>query len=153
MSEMCCTWLAENTGCKNYARNRHLGTITQLCRAISSQLRHVSAIGKELVKPRYLLHMSSQYSELWPINGWNLLASLGHLSKFQWVSRFGFITAATSLSGSYPNFALCPAISWHGIVYIHFQQLLPPDGILPRAQFTVSIYTPSHKFVGLYLRN
>ena len=29
------------------AKNRHLGTITQLCRAISSQLRHVSTIGKK----------------------------------------------------------------------------------------------------------
>jgi len=27
-------------------KNRHLGTIAQLCPAISSQLRHVSAIGK-----------------------------------------------------------------------------------------------------------
>ena len=31
----------------------------QLCRAISSQLRHVSTIGKKLVKQQYLLHMSS----------------------------------------------------------------------------------------------
>jgi len=32
------------------AKNRHLGTIAQLCRAMSSQLRHVSTIGKKLVK-------------------------------------------------------------------------------------------------------
>ena len=31
------------------AKNRHLGTIAQLCRAISSQLRHVSTIGKKLL--------------------------------------------------------------------------------------------------------
>jgi len=29
-------------------KNRHLGTIAQLCRAISWQLRHVSTIGKML---------------------------------------------------------------------------------------------------------
>ena len=40
------------------AKNRHLGTIAQLCRAISSQLRHVSTIGKKLVKQHYLLYMS-----------------------------------------------------------------------------------------------
>ena len=34
-------------------RNRHLGTIVQLSRAISSQLRHVSTIGKKL-KQQYL---------------------------------------------------------------------------------------------------
>ena len=46
-SERCCTRLAENTGRKKVAKNRHLGTIPQLCRAISS---HVSTIGKKLVK-------------------------------------------------------------------------------------------------------
>jgi len=40
------------------AKNRHLGTIAQLCRAISSQRRHVSTIGKKLVKQQYLLYMS-----------------------------------------------------------------------------------------------
>jgi len=46
---MCCMWLAENTGRKNVAKNRHLGTIAQLCWAISSQLRHVSTIGKKFL--------------------------------------------------------------------------------------------------------
>jgi len=46
---MCCTRLAGNTGCKNDAKNLHLCTIAQLYRAISSQLRHVSTIGKKLL--------------------------------------------------------------------------------------------------------
>jgi len=37
-SETCCTRLAENTVRKKVAKYRHLGTIAQLCRAISSQL-------------------------------------------------------------------------------------------------------------------
>ena len=45
-SEMYCTRLAANTGRKKVAKNRHLGTIAQICRAISSQRRHVSTIGK-----------------------------------------------------------------------------------------------------------
>ena len=57
--ETCCTRLAENTGRKKVAKSRHLGTIVQFCRAISSQLRHVSTIGKKLVKQQYVLHMSS----------------------------------------------------------------------------------------------
>jgi len=48
-SEMCCTRLAGNTGRKNDAKTRHLRTIAQLCRAIFSQLRHVSTIGKNLL--------------------------------------------------------------------------------------------------------
>jgi len=62
--------------------------------------------------------MFAQYAELRPING--------------------FVTAATSLNGSQPNFALCSAICWPGTLYIHFRQLLPPDGILPRAKFSLS---------------
>jgi len=58
-SETCCTRLAENTGHKKLAKNRHLGTIAQLYRAISSQLRHVLTIGKKLVKQQYVLHMFS----------------------------------------------------------------------------------------------
>ena len=36
-------------------KSRHLGPIAQLCRAMSSQLKHVSTIGKKLVKQQYLL--------------------------------------------------------------------------------------------------
>jgi len=54
---MCCTRLAANTGRKNYAKNRHLRTIAQLCRAISSQLRNISIIGKKLVKQQYFPHI------------------------------------------------------------------------------------------------
>jgi len=45
MSEICCTRLAENTRRKD----RHFGTIAQLCPAISLQLRHISTIGKNLL--------------------------------------------------------------------------------------------------------
>jgi len=46
---MCCSRLAANSGRKKLAKSRHLGTIAQLCRAISSQLLHVSTIGKNLL--------------------------------------------------------------------------------------------------------
>jgi len=54
---------------KKSPKIRHLGTIAQLCQAVSSQLMHVSTIGKKLVKQQYLPHMSSQYGELQPTNG------------------------------------------------------------------------------------
>ena len=40
---------AENTGRKISAKNRHLRTIPQLCRAVSSQLRQLSTIGKRVL--------------------------------------------------------------------------------------------------------
>ena len=54
---------------------------------------------KELVKQQYLLHMSSQYVELRPTSGRDLLVSLGHPGKFQRVSRLGSVTARHSSSG------------------------------------------------------
>jgi len=58
-----------SAGPRKVAKNCHLGTIAQLCRVISLQLRHVSTIGKKLVKQQYLLHMFSQYRELRPTSG------------------------------------------------------------------------------------
>jgi len=55
-------------------------------------------------------------------NGWDRLADP---SKFQPVSRLGFVTAPTSLNGGQPNFARCLAVSWAGTLYIHFRGLLP----------------------------
>jgi len=81
--------------------------------------------------------MSPQYDKLWPTNGWDLLASLGHPSKFQRVSRLGFVTAATSLNGGQPNFGRCLAVSLTGTLCIRFPGLLPHNGILPHAKFTL----------------
>jgi len=125
MSEMCCMRLAENTGCKKSPKIRHLRTIAQLCRAISSQLRHVSTIGKKNLLNSNISPMSSQYGELRPTSGWDRFGCLGHPSKFQRVLGLGFVNAAMSLNGSQPNFAGCLVISWAGILYIHFRRFLP----------------------------
>jgi len=117
-------------------KNRHLGTIAQICRAISSQVMHVSTIGKKLAK-QHLLHMTLQCDELRPTSGWDHFVSLGRPSKFQRVSRLGFVTAATSLNGSQPNFARCLAVSCAATLYIHFWRLLPRNGILPSAKFSL----------------
>ena len=72
------TRLSENTGRKKNRKIRHFHTIAQLCRAISSQLRHISTIGKKLVKQQCVLQTSSQYGELRPISGLNWSGSMGH---------------------------------------------------------------------------
>jgi len=60
---------------------------------------------KKLVKQQYLLHMSPQYGELRPANGWDRFVSLGHPCKFQRVLHLGSITAWHSSIGRQPNFA------------------------------------------------
>ena len=135
MFETCHTWLTENTGCKNYAKNGRLRTITQLCRAISPQLRHVSTTGKKLLNSN-ISHTSSQYGER-PTNGWDRLASLGHPSKFQRASRLGFVTAPMSFNRGQPNSARrLPSVGLVHHIYM-FWGLLPPNGILPGAKFTL----------------
>jgi len=97
-SEMCCTWFAEKIqDAKNAQKNHHLRTIAQLCRAISSQLRHVSTIG-ELLEQQYLLHMSSQYGKPRPTNGWDQLVSLGHPSKFELPHFVSWLRYCTDVS-------------------------------------------------------
>jgi len=86
-------------------RTQKIAKIGQISRAKSSQLRHISTIGKQLVKQQYLLQMSPQYGELRPTSGWDRFGSLGHPCRFQRVSRLGSVTAWHSSSGRQPNFA------------------------------------------------
>jgi len=63
--------------------------------------------------------------------------SLGHPSTFQRVSRLGFVIAVMSFTGGQPNFSQCLAVSWAATLCVHFWGLLPRDGILPGANFTL----------------
>ena len=134
-SETCCTRLAENTGCKKSPKIRHLRTITH-CRAVSSQLRHVSTIGKKLVKQQYLPTSPHNMVNFGPLaaeisslvwgtpanfNGFHVLASL--------LQRHRSIEANQTLHYVWPSPGL--------IHYIHFPGLLPRNRILPGAKFTL----------------
>ena len=72
---------------------------------------------KKVVKQQYLPHMSSQYGELGPLAAEISSVVFGHPCKFQLVSHLGFVTAATSLNGSQPNFARSLALTWAGRLY------------------------------------
>ena len=87
------------------AKNRHLGAIAQICRAISSQLRHVLTIGKKLLSSNISPTCPPQYCALRPTSGWDRSGSLGHPSSFQRLSRVGIVTARQSSSQRQPNFA------------------------------------------------
>ena len=95
-SEICYTWLAGNAGPKKSQKIRHLSTIAQLCRTISSQLRHISTIGKKLLNsnisstcPHNMVNFSPLAVEIcWRVGGTP--------NKFQRVSRLGSVTARHS---------------------------------------------------------
>jgi len=103
MSEMYCTRLAETQD----AKNRHFGSIGQLCRAVSSQLRHVSTLEKNLLNidtcSTCLLNMvnfglltAEIYSRVW--------GTPANFNGF-FRSRLGSVTARHSNSGRQTNFA------------------------------------------------
>ena len=88
-SETCCAGLTGNAGPKKSLKIRHLDTIAQLCRAISSQLRHVSTMGKNLLNSNsftcpHIMNFGPLTAEIgWPVwvtpansSGYRMLASL-----------------------------------------------------------------------------
>jgi len=93
MSEMCCTLLAGNTGRKN----RHISTIAQLCRAISSQLRRASTIGKKLVRHQYLLHMMN-FGPLTAENCWRVWGTPANFNGFRVLAALLHCTPAVGVS-------------------------------------------------------
>ena len=62
-------------------------------------------------------------------------------SKFQRVSRIGFVTAPPTNDGQQRSTKLCTMfghlLGWNSVYRLHFRGLLPPNGILPRAKFTL----------------
>jgi len=84
----------KNTGRKKIAKYRHLGTVAQLCWAVSSQQRHISTVGKKnLLKsnisstcPHNMVNFSPLTAEIvsgvWGtpanFNGFSVLAALLH---------------------------------------------------------------------------
>ena len=88
--------IAELQDTKKSPKNRHLGTIAQLCRAISSQLRHVSTIRKKNL-------LNSNTSSTYPDNMVNfgpLAAEIG-LPVWGTAANFnGFRVLAALLHGT-----------------------------------------------------
>jgi len=124
-SETCCTRLPEIQDAKY---RQKFAICAQSHNFVGLYLRNKGTrrqSGKHF-KQEYLLHVSSQYGELRRTSGWDRFVSLGHPSKFQPVSHYGFVTAPTSLNGGQPNFARCLAVSWAGTLYITFSGALAP---------------------------
>jgi len=132
---MCCARLAGNAGPKKLAKNRHLDTIAQLCRAISSQLGHVLTIEENSLNSNisptcpynmvnFCLLAAEIVSLVWGIlanfNGFCVLAALLHSTLVLGVSQTSrvehtappiFSRAAITL-GSGPHSSLLIKFCW-----------------------------------------
>jgi len=76
---MCCTWITGNTGRKKSPSAHHRTTLSGYVFATKA---YIDNWKKKLVKQQYLLHMSSQYGELWHTSGWDRFSCLGHPANF-----------------------------------------------------------------------
>jgi len=86
---------------KKSPSGRHLTTLSGYIFATKAHIDN----RKKSVKQQYLRHMSLQYGEVRPTNGWDRFVSLGHPSKFQLVSRLDSVNVWHCSSGRQPNFA------------------------------------------------
>ena len=100
---------------------RHLCAIAHLCRAISSQLRHVSTIG---TKNLLICNISSRcfhdmvnFGPLAAEICWRVCGTPANFNGFRVLASL-LQAAATSLNGNEPNFTRCLAASWTGTLYI-----------------------------------
>jgi len=111
---------------QKWCKNRHLRTIAQLCRAESSQLRHVSTIGKKLVEQQYLLQMFPQYGEHRPTNSWDRVASLWRVQGTP--ANFNGFCVFTSLVQRLAHRRQSPSRNrfyrWYSINWSHFSNKL-----------------------------
>jgi len=91
---MCSTRLAGNTRRKNDVKRspsaHHRTNLSSYIFATNACIDNRKKKTK-LVKQQYLLHTSLQYGKFRPTNGRHRFGSLGHPSKFQRVSRRGFV--------------------------------------------------------------
>jgi len=121
---------------KNSPKIRHLGTIAQLCQAVSLQLKHISTIGKMLLNsntsstcPQNMVKFSALTVEIGS-GFW------GHPANFN-----GFPVLASLLQrrrSSEANQTLHDVSPSPGLLhYIYIFGVSCPDGILPRVKFTL----------------
>jgi len=140
--------LAVNAGPKKSPKIGYLGTIAQLCRAISSQLRHISTIRKKLVKQQYLLHMSPNVVNFGPLvakidwqvwgtplyfNEYRVLAALLHgtllvgVSQilWRWTDGATYIRQGDHHVGHWPTFLVLEIFSGNKSLSMVLEKTMP----------------------------
>jgi len=122
-SEMCCTRLAGNTGCKNDAKSpsaHHSTTLSGYIFASEACIDNRKNTLKSNISstcPHSMVNVGPLMAEI----GSEVWASQLFLTRFaSWLRYCSDVTQ--------PNFARCLVVSWEswaGTSYIHFRQLLP----------------------------
>jgi len=133
-----------NTGRKDFAKNRHLRTIAQICRAISSQLRHTSTIGKNLLNGNIssmCFYNMVNFSPLTAEICWRVWGTRANFNGFRVLASLLQRRRSTEVN---QTCARCLAVSCTGILCIL-------GGSCPKRNFTIcKIHFASKSCIPLY---
>jgi len=135
---MCCEWLAECTGCKNYAKSQFGHHRIALVGCIFATNKYIDDRKNLLNSDTFFTcpHNVVNFGPLTADIGWQVW---GTPNKFQWVSRIGFVTVPTPLNGGHATKLFTMSVrllGWY-TVYALGGGLLPPNAILSNAKFTL----------------
>ena len=116
-------------------KNRHMRTIAQLCRAVSSKLRHLSTTGKNLLNSDIsaACHNMMNFGALSAEIDWRVCGTPANFNRFRAWLRY-----CSDVAHRRPT-KLCTMFSCLlGCYTIHtFSGILAPDRILPGAKFNL----------------
>jgi len=90
---------------------------------------------KKLVRQQYLLHTSPQYGTAYL--GLRSVPEFGAPQQISTGFACWFRYCSDVADRRQTKFARCLAVCWAATLYIHFQGLLPSNGNLPCARFTL----------------
>jgi len=110
----------------------HLGTITELCPAISLQLRHVSTIGKNLLNsnnsstcPHNMVNFGPLTAEIF----WRVWGTLANFNRFRILASLVHQRCSTEVNKTLQDVWTSPGL----VHYIYIFRGSSPNGILPVA--------------------
>jgi len=119
-------------------RNRHLSIIAQICRAVSSQLRHLSTVGKHLLNSIVSSTRSCNMVHFGPLTAeisWRLWGTPANFNGFRVLALLLHRHRSADV-----NQTLYDVWTSAGIVHytgLHFLAFLLCNGTLPGAKFTL----------------
>ena len=123
---MCCARLGGNAGPKNRQNSLSGHHRTTLSGYVFATKAHID-IRKKVVKRQCIPTCPHNMVNFGPLAAEIVSLVWGTPANFKGVSRLGFVTAATSLTGGQPNFAWCLAVSLAGRPTLHtFSGALAP---------------------------
>jgi len=145
---MCCTRLDENTWHKKDAKLGHLRTIVQICRAISSHLRHVSTFEKPVISniSTTCPHNMMNFGPLTVEAGWRVSCTPANFNGVRVLASLLHRRCSTEVNQNLHDVWPSPGL----VYYIHFRWLMPPNGILPFAKFTLRP-SPAFSYYGSFI--